>query len=195
MTKGCNLLKGGNNYKYNQLLYDFVFLNSWCTFLLAISTSGGCDSTSFIPGEELSLNCIGGTKWRFNGSPAIDRDDLDMFEIFVFSNTVPPSSILQFDPFYTNQHSGNYTCYTTEEETSINITTQSMCVCLSDCVCVLCLYMCLCVCVCMCVYYVCIVCMYCVCVLCVYCVCIVCVYCVCVLCVYCVCIVLKLLYS
>ena len=136
-----------------------MFLNSWCTFLLAISTSGGCDGTSFIPGEELSLNCIGGTQWRFKGSPVIDHDDSDMFEIFLFSSSVPPSSILQFHPSYTNQHSGNYTCFTTEEEASVTITTQSMCVCLSDCVYVLCL-----ICVCVCVY-VCIVCIVCVCVL------------------------------
>ena len=123
---------------------------------IAISTSA-CGGTSFIPGEELTLHCNGGTQWRFNGL-SVD-DDSDMFDITSFITNNSPSSILQFDPSYTNQHSGNYTCFTADEETSINITTQSMCVCLSDCVCVLCLYMCQCVCV----YSVCIVCMYCVC--------------------------------
>ena len=137
---------------------------------IAISTSS-CGGTSFIPGEELTLHCNGGTQWRFNGSPVIDDDDSDMFEIISFNN--PPSSILQFDPSYTNQHSGNYTCFTTENETAIAITTQSMCVCLSDCVCV-----------CMCVYSVCIVCVsvcVCICIVCV-CVYVSCV-CICIVCV------------
>ena len=135
---------------------------------IEISTSS-CGGTSFIPGEELSLNCNGETQWRFNESPVIDRDDSDMFEIISFITNDSPLSILQFDPSYTNQHSGNYTCFTKEEESSITITTQSMCVCLYDCVCVLCLYMCQCVCVSVCV-----------CILYVLCVCIVCVFCICV---------------
>ena len=129
---------------------------------IAISTSA-CGGTSFIPGEELSLICNGGTQLRFNG--LLVDDDSDMFDITSFITNNSLSSILQFDPSYTNQHSGNYTCFTADEETSINITTQSMCVCLSDCVCVLCLYMCQCVCVC---------------ILYVLCVCIVCVFCICV---------------
>ena len=146
---------------------------------IAISTSA-CGGTSFIPGEELSLICNGGTQWRFNGLSA-DRDDSDMFDIISFITNNSLSSILQFYPSYTNQHSGNYTCFTTEEESSITITTQSMCLCLSDCVyvCVLCmcLHMCLYVCVCL---YVCIFCVYCVCVsvcVCIYVLCV----CVCVL--------------
>ena len=104
---------------------------------IAISTSA-CGGTSFIPGEELSLICIGETQWKFNGL-SVD-DDSDMFDIISFIINNSPSSILQFDPSYTNQHSGNYTCFTADEETSINITTQSMCVCLSDCVCVFWMY-------------------------------------------------------
>ena len=152
---------------------------------IAISTSA-CGGTSFIPGEELILICNGETQWRFNG--LLVDDDSDMFDIISFND--PLSSILQFDPAYTNQHSGNYTCFTTEEESSITITTQSMCVCLSDCVyvCVLCmcLYTCLYMCVCVvCMYYVCVlcVCLYvCVCVVCV------CIMRVCVVCVLCVCV-------
>ena len=121
---------------------------------IEISTSS-CGGTSFIPGEELTLQCNGETQWKFNG---LSVDDSNMFQIIPFNN--PPSSFLRFDPFYTNQHSGNYTCFTAEEKISITITTQSMCVCLSDCLCV-----------CMCVYSVCIFCVY---VLCV-CVCFVCV--------------------